>query len=123
MLEIIITILVLAVLSAIAIPTFNLIQERSLSSSLSGEADLVVRNANAIAFGQSGADVSPQVLQDAVNETYRTNPPTVSGGEAELTKVSGNRQCAIIVGIVSGKAQRGEPVCTTDGTPPQPVSP
>lgn len=123
LLEMIITILVIAVLAVIAIPTFNLVQERSLSSSLSGEADLLVRNANALAFSESGADLSPAILQDAVNETYQVNPPSVSGGQVQLDKIAGNRQCAIIVAIVNGKGMRGEPTCTADGTPPAPLAP
>lgn len=123
LIEMIITILVIAVLAVIAIPTFNLVQERSLASSLSGEADLLVRNANAIAFGNSGGDLSPALLQDAVTETYPNNTPTVTGGQVEILKVSGNRQCAIIVAIVNGKGVRGEPVCTANGIAPIPVPP
>lgn len=123
LLEMIITLMVIAILSAIAIPTFRYIQESTLANSLSSEADLTVRNANSLAFSQSGADLNAQILQEAVNEAFATDTPTVNADKVELAKISGNIQCALIVGIVNGKAKRGEPVCTTDGTPPQPLDP
>ena len=75
LLELIVVLLIIGVLAAIAVPTFNTIQENSANTSALRTAEAVERNANAIAAstpgqgGQVDSDTLETAAQEAIQET------------------------------------------------------
>lgn len=120
LLELIVVLLILGILAAIAIPTFNRIQQNSVKSSLNTDAEAIARNANGIAASDPDAagKVSAFILNKAAIEAYGgTDGETVSeqtiassgGKSAEkaddttktitLTYVAGSTTCSVDVSI------------------------
>lgn len=75
LLELIVVLLIIGVLAAIAVPTFNTIQENSANTSALRTAEAVERNANAIAAstpgqgGQVDSDTLETAAEEAIQET------------------------------------------------------
>lgn len=72
LLELIVVLLVLGILAAIAIPTFNRVQQNSVSSSINTDAEAIARNANAIAAsdGASAGKVAAKEILISAGEAY-----------------------------------------------------
>ena len=72
LLELVIVLLILGILAAIAIPTFNLIQQNAVERAVTTSATAIVRNANAIAASSqaSGGVVDATTLWQAASESY-----------------------------------------------------
>lgn len=113
LLELIVTLLVIAVLSAIAIPAFAVVQERSLAGSLAEQANSIARNANAIAASDrsAGGTVSYEILLAAALEAD-PNPPGGTNTYILLSRQSGNASCRVAVALTaSGRAEPGPVSC------------
>lgn len=80
LLELVIVLLILGILAAIAIPTFNLIQQNAVERAVTTSAGAIVRNANAIAASAeaSGGVVTSVELWDAAGESYSFDASTVT---------------------------------------------
>lgn len=116
LLELIIVLLILGVLAAIAIPTFNTITVNSLRGSVRTTAEAVARDANAIAtstFAGGGA-VTDTILRTAHAEAAGTDPYQILTGGIGVRLDSGNHHCTVIIGIVDGRALAGEPSCNDE---------
>lgn len=100
LLELIVVLLILGILAAIAIPTFNLIQQNSVAGSLDSTANAIIRDANAIAAStmSGGGDVQQGDLDVAVTEALG-NP--VPDGWATSAPGSGDAP-AITLSLSSG---------------------
>jgi len=125
LLELIVILLILGILAAIAIPTFNLIQQNSVAGSLTSTANAIVRDANAIATSSmaGGADVQQDDLDAAVTEALGNPLPdgyATSGAGAgdapaiTITLSSGNITCTTTIG--KANAGDGLVVITADAT-------
>lgn len=113
LLELVVTLLVIAVLSAIAVPVFALVQERALAGSLAEQANGVARNANAIAASDrsAGGRVSYEILLAAALEAD-PNPPGGTNAYVLLSRQSGNASCRVAIALTgSGRAEPGPVSC------------
>ena len=70
LLELIVVLLILGILAAIAIPTFNRIQANSVLNSVESDGLAIERNANAIAASQNNGVVDEPILIIAAAEAY-----------------------------------------------------
>lgn len=122
LLELIVVLLILGILAAIAIPTFNLIQQNSVAGSLTTTGEAIVRNANAIATSSmaGGGDVQQTDLDTAVLEALGNPLPAgyaTSGqgaGDAPTITIelnSGNITCDLTIG--KANATDGQVAITT----------
>jgi prepilin-type N-terminal cleavage/methylation domain-containing protein len=105
LLELIVVLLVLGILAAIAVPTFNTVKSNSAKRSAQTTAEGIARNADAIAASSaSGAAVSGANLATAVGEADVEN---IDGWDTDgtdlayTTTISGN---AIVCTFVLGSA-------------------
>jgi len=82
LLELVIVLLILGILAAIAIPTFNLIQQNAVERAVTTSAGAIVRNANALAASSqtSGAVVDATTLWAAASESYGFDADAESPG-------------------------------------------
>lgn len=130
LLELIVVLLILGVLAAIAIPTFNLIQQNSVAGSLTTTGEAIVRNANAIAASEmtAGSNVSQAILEEAAAEALGGAPGTTTSwpsgwggsfpgdGDAPsivLTLASGNISCSLTISKPADGNELGKVAITT----------
>ena len=122
LLELIVVLLILGILAAIAIPTFNLIQQNSVAGSLTTTGEAIVRNANAIATSNmaGGGDVQQTDLDTSVTEALGNPLPAgyVTSGQGAgdapaitISLSSGNITCDLTIG--KANAGDGQVVITT----------
>ena len=137
LLELIVVLLILGVLAAIAIPTFNLIQQNSVAGSLTSTANAIARNANAIAASTAtgGGDVQQDDLDKAVFEALSgTEGQTVGTANYEalawgtgdapyvtLRFSSGNVRCTISIAKADAQVDGEVVVGTLSGTEINPI--
>jgi len=135
-LELIVVLLILGILAAIAIPTFNLIQQNSVAGSLTTTGESIVRNANAIAASEmtAGSKVSQDILDDAIVEALGDGTTAGSPGRANvngwtvvtgstqdaptatITLESGNVSCALTIAEPTANNDLGKVAITIDAT-------
>jgi len=106
LLELIVVLLVLGILAAIAVPTFNIVKTNSAEKTFQASAEAVARNANAIAA--SGTTSGETTLGHVVTAAGETNGK-VTGVEDPGVKVTlsgsvGSYSCGATITIVSNQA-------------------
>jgi len=86
LLELIVVLLVLGILAAIAVPTFNTVKSNSAKRSAQTTAEGIARNADAIAASTAGgAAVTSANLDTAISEANIANRSEWSTGTGDLT--------------------------------------
>lgn len=141
LLELIVVLLVLGILAAIAIPTFNRIQQNSVKSSAKADADAIARNANGIAASDNGGLVTADILNLAAAEAYGGTPADpdgaegaegkeirVASGEAlttsdslQITYRAGSTACTFEIIVEASKAIVNHIPVEEDGCPADPA--
>lgn len=133
LLELIVVLLVLGILAAIAIPTFNRIQANSVKSSVKADADAIARNANGIAASENGGLVDAQILNLAAVEAYggteaaitdadgKTITEAAAGNPLVIKYQAGSTSCTYEISVVDSKAVVNHTPVTDDGCPPDPA--
>jgi type IV pilus assembly protein PilA len=107
LLELIVVLLVLGILAAIAVPTFNRVKENSVKKTAETNAQAIARNANAISASEAGGVTTASHVDTAAGEsdaTYDTATNTVSA-------VSGSITCTSAITIVDEQAVAGSASC------------
>ena len=127
LLELIVVLLVLGILAAIAIPTFNRVQQNSVSSSINTDAEAIARNANAIAAsdGASAGKVAVKELLISAGEAYawtETDTTTWAGVPSPTTDNGGpGKTITLASNVLTLEYKAGANTCTVtikigDGT-------
>ena len=127
LLELIVVLLVLGILAAIAIPTFNRVQQNSVSSSINTDAEAIARNANAIAAsdGASAGKVAVKELLISAGEAYawtETDTTTWAGVPSPTTDNGGpGKTITLASNVLTLEYKAGSNTCTVtikigDGT-------
>lgn len=121
LLELIVVLLILGILAAIAIPTFNAIQSNSVAGSLTTTGEAIVRNANAIAASNPSSDAA-RVTQDNLDTAVAE---ALANSDSGLTAVAGSEGTgtapAITLEMVSGNICKQLTISTNEGDPPAAV--
>jgi len=101
LLELIVVLLVLGILAAIAVPTFNTVKKNSAEKTFQASAEAVARNANAIAAtATTGGETTLDHVEDAAGETSG-----VSDTGGVLSGTVGSYSCSATITIVSNQAE------------------
>jgi len=100
LLELIVVLLVLGILAAIAVPTFNTVKQNSAAGTFQATAEAIARNANAIATSSAAAETTMGDVEDAVAEVEGI---TEDGGA--VSGSVGTYNCAATIAIVNGLAE------------------
>lgn len=88
LLELIVVLLILGILAAIAIPTYNVVQKNSLDRALETTAQAIARNANAIASSSgNGGVVDADILSVAVGEAWNVTD-TDGNNQIDATEIA-----------------------------------
>lgn len=100
LIELIVTVVILGILAAIAIPTFRTVQANALANAVVADGKLVLRNAQAIAAsGATGftTTVNQSHLLLAASESTLENYTPFTAGRIVIVKTSGSfTMCAVV---------------------------
>lgn len=100
LIELIVTVVVIGIIAALAVPTFRAVQARSLANAVHLDGELVLRNAQAIAA--SGAEsftltVDQSHLLTAASESTLEAYAPISQGRIIIAKTSGSLNMCVTV--------------------------
>jgi type IV pilus assembly protein PilA len=107
LLELIVVLLVLGILAAIAVPTFNTVKTNSVKKTAETNAQAIARNANAISASEAGGVTDGDHVDTAAGEsdaTYDASTDTVSASSGSIT-------CTVAITIVDEQAVAGSASC------------
>jgi len=108
LLELIVVLLVLGILAAIAVPTFNTVKTNSVKRAALTNAQAIARNANAISASEAGGVTTATHVDTAGGEAAG------SGYDASTNSVvvtSGSISCTSAIDIVDEQAVAGAATC------------
>lgn len=88
LLELIVVLLILGILAAIAIPTFNRIQGNSVKSSAETDARAIARNADGIAASENNGIVNAFAINTAAGEAYGGDSTAPDGDQTDSKTVT-----------------------------------
>ena len=111
LLELIVVLLVLGILAAIAVPTFNSVKESSVSRAALTNAQAIARNANAISAAEAGGVTTQAHVDTAGGEAAGSGYDANTTSDGSVTVTSGNISCESTITISAGQAVAGTPAC------------
>jgi type IV pilus assembly protein PilA len=101
LLELIVVLLVLGILAAIAVPTFNRVKENSVKKTAETNAQAIYRNAQAIAASDPGAVLTKAIIETAAGESDATSTVN-SDGLVVVSATSGSITCTVLIDLGTG---------------------
>jgi type IV pilus assembly protein PilA len=107
LLELIVVLLVLGILAAIAVPTFNTVKTNSVKRTALSNAQAIARNANAISASEAGGVTTSDHVDTAAGESTATYDDVTD----TVTASSGSITCTVAITISANQAVAGSASC------------